>query len=82
MVQGQVLTHPEKHEDWGTRIHMQHMTNDCLCWIGSTVIKRPTAKNSRGDQTLEQVAQSGCELSICGDTQSLTGHSPGQPSHS
>lgn len=42
-------------------------------------MKRPTAKTHQGDETLEHVAQSGWEVSICGDTQSLTGHKPGQP---
>lgn len=29
------------------------------------------------DQTLEQVAQKGCGVSICGDIKNLTGHVPG-----
>jgi len=32
-----------------------------------------------GSQTLEQVAQKGCEVSILGDTPNSTGHSPQQP---
>jgi len=38
-----------------------------------------TAQPQKGPKqnTLEQVAQSGCGVSICGDTQSLIGHSPG-----
>lgn len=39
---------------------MQHINNDCLRWIYSTVIKSPKMKSDSGDQTLEQVAQSGC----------------------
>ena len=30
------------------------------------------------DQALEQIAEGGCGVSICGDIQKPTGHSPGQ----
>ena len=36
-------------------------------------------RSCEGSQTVEQVAQRGCGLSIFGDTQNLTGHGPGQP---
>lgn len=32
-----------------------------------------------GGQTLEEVSQRGCGVSICGDAESSTEHSPGQP---
>lgn len=35
--------------------------------------------DATGGQTLEEVVQSGCGESICGDSQNPTGLGPGQP---
>lgn len=52
---------PDKGEDCkGDTGDTQHVTNDCFCLTYSTVIKGPTLKSSRGDQTLGQAAQSSC----------------------
>lgn len=34
-----------------------------------------------GGQTLERIAQGDCGVSVCGDIQNQTGHSPGQPAY-